>query len=94
MQSEGGCERQRITGPFPINHKTMEMQIDIIVSNKDGEVVAKRTAYDFSGAMEDLGKLERFVEKEGLKVLDEMENRESPDEEAERLRIDTANEIR
>jgi hypothetical protein len=75
-------------GVFPqINLKQMELQITIEIANRDGEVVAKRTAYDFAGAEENLGKLQGFIESEGLKVLDEMENRE-PDEEEKQMAED------
>lgn len=41
-----------------------DVEIEIIVRNPNtDEVIAKRTALSFEGAEEDLGKLERYVEK-------------------------------
>lgn len=39
------------------------MIIEIIVREEDNEIVAKKTALSFESAYEDLGKLERLVNK-------------------------------
>ena len=46
----------------------MEIEIEIIVKDKNDIVIVKSSARTFEGAEEELGKLERYIEKKrGLK---------------------------
>lgn len=40
-----------------------EYKIEIIVRDEDGEIVCRGQSLSFEGAEEDLGKLEKYVEK-------------------------------
>jgi len=47
------------------------MQIEIIIKDDDGKLLAKRIALGFETAEEDLGKLERFMQREYNLLSDE-----------------------
>lgn len=54
------------------------MQIETIITNRDGEVIAKKTALDWEGAEENLGKLQRYCfekERQQIELQDEIANR-------------------
>ena len=55
-----------------MNDNTPKLAIKIEVAI-DGEVIASRTSFNFEGAEENLGKLERWYEKEQDKQLAEAE---------------------
>ncbi len=62
------------------NASKLAIKIELTI---DGEVIASRTAFDFEGAEENLGKLQRWYEKEQDKQLAEAKRIQEEVEELE-----------